>query len=207
MMYLSIMKKIWSEFIGFFIRGLVFIAPIAITILLISFLVNWVKDRFSEYMGPYSGLFIVIGIVLFIAFLGFLGTKFIGKPVESFLDKVLDKIPLVNTIYSSTKDLVNSFFGDNKKFDKPVLVQMDSEGHIEKIGFITQQSLESLGLENKVAVYFPLSYSVAGDLYVISPEKVKPLHVSSSDVMRFLISGGITDPDKHHHVLDSKIKP
>ena len=198
------MKRIWGAFVNYFIRGLVFVAPILITILLISIIFNWVKDKFPDQVGPFFGLIVVASIISTITAIGFIGTRFIGKPVENFMDKVLAKIPIVNTIYSSTKDMVNSFFGDNKKFDKPVLVKMDTDGHIEKIGFITQQSLESLGLENKVAVYFPMSYSVAGDLYIVNPDRIRELDVQGSDVMRFLISGGLTDPDKNHHITDSK---
>lgn len=197
------MKTIWGAFVNYFIRGLIFVAPILITILLISFLLNWVRDRFPDKVGPFFGIMVIICIVVVITSIGFLGSQIIGKPVENFLDKVLGKIPVVNTIYSSTKDMVNSFFGDNKKFDKPVLVKMDTDGHIEKIGFITQQSMESLGIENRVAVYFPMSYSVAGDLYIVNPDRIRVLDVQGSDVMRFLISGGLTDPDKNHNTNQS----
>lgn len=192
------MKKVWSKFVSYFIRGLVFLAPIIITILLISIVLNWVRNSFPDEMGPFSGLIIVSSTILLIAGIGFIGSRFVSKPIEEFMDKVLSKIPFVNTIYSSSKDVINSFFGDNKKFDKPVLVKMDDAGGVQKLGFITQQHLENLGLGDKVAIYFPISYSVAGDLYIVSPERVTVLDISSSDAMRFLISGGITDPDKNH---------
>jgi uncharacterized membrane protein len=193
------MKKLWSGFAGYFMRGLVFITPIAVTIFLISGILSWVRNRFPETLGVLWALAIVAASVFAITFLGYLGTKYFSKPIVGFFEYWLAKIPLVNTIYSSTKDMVNSFFGDNKKFDKPVLVQMSTEPGIEKLGFVTQQSLESLGLTDRVAVYFPISYSVAGDLYVVSPNRIKVLDISSSDMMRFLISGGLTDPDKLHH--------
>jgi uncharacterized membrane protein len=198
------MKKIWSEFMAHFVRGLVFLTPIAVTVLLISFLLNWVRGKFPDALGPMWGAIIIVCIVLSIALIGFIGTRYIGKPISGFLDKTLDKIPVINTIYSSTKDMVNSFFGDNKKFDKPVLVKMSEEEGLEKIGFITQQNLQSLGLQDKVAVYFPISYSMAGDLYIVSTSRIKTIEASSSDVMRFLFSGGLTDPDKHHYADEAK---
>jgi uncharacterized membrane protein len=189
------MKKIWSGFVRNFIRGLVFLAPISVTAYLVNFLLQWVRGKFPDAIGPVWGIGIVLVSILLIAVIGFVGSHFIGKPISDFFEKMLAKIPVVNTVYSSTKDMVNSFFGDNKKFDKPVLVKFDNEG-LEKLGFITQQSLESLGLENRVAVYFPLSYSVAGDLFIVSNDRITVLNISSSDAMRFLISGGLTDLDK-----------
>jgi len=88
--------------------------------------------------------------------------------------------------------LINSFLGDKKKFDKPVLVLIDRSNKIEKLGFITQTSLENFGLEERVVVYCPISYSMAGDVFVVSKENITPLNVKSSEVMRFLISGGLT---------------
>jgi len=187
------MKKIWSSFVANFFRGLVFIAPVAITALLISILLRWVRSNFPDAIGPFWGLGIVLGAFFSIAIIGFVGTRFIGKPIAQFAEKILSKIPVVNTIYSSSKDMVNSFFGDNKKFDKPVLVLFDKEGGLEKLGFITQQSLSGLGLEDRVAVYFPLSYSVAGSVFIVNKDRIKVLNISSSDAMRFLISGGLTD--------------
>lgn len=190
------MRKIWSEFVDNFFRGLVFVAPVMVTVLIISMLLNWVRSKFSDAVGPLWGLLIIVSLVLGIALIGIIGNLYIGKPIAKLIEKGLARIPLVNTIYSSTKDMVNSFFGENKKFDKPVLVVIDKVNNIEKLGFITQQSLENFGLEDRVAVYCPISYSVAGDLFIVRIDQITFLDVSSADIMRFLISGGLTDPEK-----------
>ncbi|RRN76972.1 DUF502 domain-containing protein, partial [Pseudoxanthomonas sp. SGD-10] len=77
-----------------------------------------------------------------------------------------------------------------KKLNEPVLVEM-GEG-VKKIGFLTQKDLKVIGLDDEVAVYFPWSYSFAGELVIVNSSKVKPLNVSSAQAMKFIVSGGVT---------------
>lgn len=102
------------------------------------------------------------------------------------------RIPLVSLIYYSIKDLILAFVGDNKKFNQPVLVTMYKETGIKKVGFITQTDLSHLHLTDHVAVYMPLSYSLSGELFIVPTENVIFLEASSTDVMKMLVSGGIS---------------
>ena len=191
------MKKIWSEFISYFIRGLVFITPMAVTIMMVMYLFNWVKDKLSsDVVSPALTVVMILFVLTLITFIGYIGTSYLWKPISNFFEKWVRKIPLVNTVYSSTKDVMASFFGDKKKFDKPVLVLVDKVNQVERLGFITQQNLEMLGLEDRVAVYCPISYSVAGDLIVVRTNQITPIDQSSSEMMRFLLSGGLAEPNK-----------
>ncbi len=190
------MKSFWSTFVTYFIRGLVFITPMAVTILLISYFFNWVKGILhSDVVSPSLAILLLALIVIGIAFIGYVGTSYLWKPVATFLENWVKKVPIVNTVYTSTKDVVTSFLGDKKKFDKPVLVLVDRANSIERLGFVTQGSLEMLGLEDRVAVYCPISYSMAGDLIVVKPEQITALDKSSSEMMKFLISGGLAEPN------------
>ena len=76
----------------------------------------------------------------------------------------MNKIPLVKLIYSAVKDLLNAFVGEKKKFNKPVLVEINRENKLYQIGFITQADLTELGLNDMVSVYFPHSYAFSGSL-------------------------------------------
>lgn len=186
------LKKIWSEFVAYFIRGVVFLAPVSVTVLLLMYLYNWIAQNVLPEVNNLKIAFVLLALVVVgIPIIGYLGTSYLWKPVSLFLEKWVRRIPLVNTVYSSTKDLVTSFLGDKKKFDKPVLVVVDKANNIEKLGFITNSDLSKFGLEARVAVYCPISYSVAGDLIVVPVEQVTPLDSSSSEVMRFLLSGGL----------------
>jgi len=187
--------KVWKFFVKYFIRGLVFVAPIAVTILLLMYVYNWLYDKLNQQsLGIALLLLLLLVSAIGIAFVGYLGTSFFWKPIAQFFERWIRRIPLVNTVYSSTKDVVTSFLGDKKKFDKPVLVTIDKVNKIERFGFITQQELEFMGIADRVAVYCPISYSVAGDLIVVEKESVRVLEQSSSEMMRFLISAGLTQP-------------
>jgi uncharacterized membrane protein len=101
-------------------------------------------------------------------------------------------VPLFKLIYSSIRDLLEAFVGEDKKFNEPVLVDM-GQGGIRQIGFLTQHDLKAIGLESDVAVYFPLSYSFAGKVMIVPREKIQPLDMKASDAMKFVVSGGVSE--------------
>jgi len=140
---------------------------------------------------PIPGVGFLATIAL-ITFIGFLASNiFIGK-LFHYTEKLFTRLPLVKLLYFSIKDLIGAFVGDQKGFNKPVVVTLSPESHTKAIGFITRESLEFLGLSDHVAVYFPQSYNFAGNLLVFSKDQVRPLEVDSSRVMAFLVSGGVS---------------
>jgi uncharacterized membrane protein len=90
--------------------------------------------------------------------------------------------------------LTEAFVGEEKKFNEPVLVEVNEFG-LKKIGFLVQKDLAKIGLPGEVAVYFPYSYSFAGQVVIIAADKVKPMDKSAADVMKFVISGGVSGLD------------
>jgi uncharacterized membrane protein len=90
------------------------------------------------------------------------------------------------------KDLLAAFVGEKRKFNKPVLVTINKENNLHRVGFITQSDLSELGLPDMVVVYFPQSYAFAGDHFVVPKESIKPLNVSGPVAMKFIVSGGIS---------------
>jgi uncharacterized membrane protein len=145
-------------------------------------------DDYVNVGIPAVGFLIVIASI---TFLGFIGSSLITKPLFSLMDDVLSKIPFVKIIYTSVKDFMEAFVGDKKKFNLPVLVEM-SQG-LYKPGFITQNDLSNLNLPGMCAVYFPHSYAFSGNLYLVDKNKVKPFDGNSTDVMKFIVSGGVTN--------------
>ncbi|MNL62211.1 hypothetical protein D3C87_1862130 [compost metagenome] len=107
-----------------------------------------------------------------------------------WFQRLLDKVPFLKFIYSSIKDLTEAFVGDEKKFNNPVLVEV--EGDLKRIGFLTQNDLASIGLPGESVVYFPFSYSFAGQVYVVKHEKIKPLNMSAAEAMKLVVSGGVS---------------
>jgi uncharacterized membrane protein len=104
----------------------------------------------------------------------------------------MDRLPFVRLLYSSTRDLLNAFVGEKRRFDKPVLVTPYPGGVARALGFVTQESLSTLGLADHVTVYLPQSYNFAGSLLIFPAGAVVPLDADSADVMAFIVSGGVT---------------
>jgi uncharacterized membrane protein len=98
-------------------------------------------------------------------------------------------------IYTSVKDLFSAFVGKEKKFHRPVVVLVDEKNDLWRMGFLTNEKMDEMGLEGKVAVYFPFSYNISGILYVVPAERVKPMNISPSEAMKFIISGGVLEMD------------
>ncbi len=82
--------------------------------------------------------------------------------------------------------------GDKRKFNKPVLVSVNKENNLNQIGFVTQEDLTSLGLNDMVAVYFPHSYAISGNHFLVPKTSIKPLDISGPAAMKFIVSGGVS---------------
>jgi len=72
------------------------------------------------------------------------------------------------------------------------LVMLDQSGVLNRLGFITSTDINDLGIKDKIAVYLPSSYGVLGELYIIPATHIKPIDANSADVMKFIVSGGVT---------------
>jgi len=173
----------------YFLRGLLLVVPLALTIYIIVISIRWL-DGLIELNIPGLGLLIILGSI---TVFGYLGSSFLIQPILNFFEGIVIRVPLVRIIYTSLKDLVSAFVGDQKKFQQPVLVDLILDGSIKRVGFITQQDMTSLGAPGFVAVYFPHSYNFSGNLMLIPVEQVKPLMLSSTEIMKFIISGGVSD--------------
>lgn len=174
--------------LNYFLRGLVLVAPLAITLY-----VCWVVfERIDGWLGlPIPGLGFVVTIVL-ITVVGFLGSSLITRGMVAIVDQTVGRLPFVRLLYTSTKDLLNAFVGEKRRFDKPVLVRVSMQSDARMVGFVTQESLERLGLPGFSSVYFPQSYNFAGNLVVFPSSHLEPLDAASADVMAFIVSGGVT---------------
>lgn len=183
------MKKL----ISFFLQGLLFIGPIAVSVFVIFKIFDLVDGLLRNFL-PWEipGLGLIVILVL-ITGLGWLGSTIIAKPMFSYFDKVVEKAPLIKIIYTAVKDLLSAFVGSKKSFNQPVLVKLEKDSDVQKLGFITQSDLSDLGIgKDKVAVYLPHSYAWSGNQYIVPKANVQALDVSAAIVMKFIVSGGVT---------------
>ena len=149
----------------YFLQGLLVMAPIAITIYAIYWIVSSIDALIpiftttdatgKVYVQNYGLGFIII--IAAICLIGYLSSFFIKLKFFNLFDSWLVKAPGIRFIYTTVKDFFEAFAGVKKKFNKPVLANID-DNDVWRMGFITQTELKDFGFTDYVAVYIPTSY-------------------------------------------------
>lgn len=195
-------------FFNYLIKGTLVVLPLAGALFLIVWIVAsidtalnlsglfWEDDQGQPLYVPGLG---IITVILLLVVVGIIFTNVVTEPIYNWFNNLINRIPLFNTLYSSIKDFTEAFVGDAKKFNEPVVVEVNETG-LKKVGFLTQRDLSKIGLEGEVIVYFPYAYSVAGQIAIVRAERVKRLNMSATDAMKLIVSGGVTG-------LESKVNP
>lgn len=192
------MRKIARALLNYFFKGLIVVVPFGAALFLMFWAVSsldnalnlsdilWTNSKGKPVYIPGLGILNVF-VVIMIA--GILVTNVITDPIKKWFYRWLNRLPLFKFLYSSIKDLTEAFVGEEKKFNEPVLV--DANG-LKRIGFLTQKDLSTIGLPGHVAVYFPWSYSFAGQVVIVTTDKIQTLDMNAADAMKFVISGGVS---------------
>jgi uncharacterized membrane protein len=180
--------NVMSRLLNYFFKGVVLLAPLAFTV----YVCVRVFATIDGWLGiPIPGVGFLATVVLITLF-GFLASSFLTRRMLSIVEGVLERLPFVRLLYSSTKDLLNAFVGEKRRFDKPVLVAPFASGEARALGFVTQDTLATMGMREHVAVYLPQSYNFAGNLVVVPAAQVERIRAGGADVMAFIVSGGVT---------------
>ena len=178
-----------KKFLKFFLQGLLIMAPIAITIYITLKVIIWIDSMFP---GLPFGVGILITLVA-ITFVGFLSNLILFQPIFMVIENLIERIPFVKIIYTSLKDLFAAFVTNQKKFKHPVLVKINHDGTLQKLGFISQEDLSNWNIHDKMAVYLPHSFNFSGNLFFVSKENITRLEgISGTEAMKFIVSGGMT---------------
>jgi len=209
--FMSAIRKVPGKLLRLFLQGVIILAPISLTIWTVVAVFNWIDDILPNTLHnlfpglvhidrfglpqriPGIGFVVFIGIALFV---GYISSSFLVGRLVEIADNMLERIPGIKLIYSTVKDFVEAFAGNKRKFNKAVLVSVMADD-VWQVGFITQEELHEFHLQEYVAVYVPQSYAFAGHLYFVKRDRVKVLtDISSTDAMKFAISGGVTEIDE-----------
>lgn len=189
------------KLLQYFLQGVLIMAPVAITLYSIFFVIStidswlpifsYVDEAGLSHVRNYGlGFIIIIGAIVLI---GYFSSFFITNRIIGYLDRLMQKTPGIKHIYGTTRDFFEAFAGDKKKFTQNVLANVD-DNDVWRMGFITRDDMSDFGLQDFVAVYIPMSYSVAGNVYVIPRSRIKIItHITSAQTMKFAVSGGVTD--------------
>ena len=200
----------WKKIIQYLLQGLLILAPIAITIYSIYWVVSTVDDWLPIFREPVKdfqghvighkvknyglGFVIVLATIIII---GYLSSFFIQSRLFNLFDSWLEKTPGIKYIYSSVRDFFGAFAGEKKKFNIPILANAFGDD-VWIMGFITDEELAKLDMgADMVSIYVPQAYHWAGQLYVLPRYKVRKLEkFTSGEAMKYAVTGGVVDLDE-----------
>ncbi|ACI55014.1 putative membrane protein [Rhizobium leguminosarum] len=195
-----------------FLAGLIICAPIAITIWLtwtfIHWSDSWVRPYIPARWNPESYLnfaipgFGLLTAVVLITVVGFLGKNLIGQSIVRFGESIVQRMPLVRTVYRSVKQIFETVLKEQaNSFKKVGLIEYPSPG-LWALVFIATDAKGEIATkfndmgQDMVAVFLPPTpVPTAGFLVFVPREKIVLLDMSPEDAAKFLISGGLVAPE------------
>jgi len=175
-----------KRIVAYFLRGCLVTAPLGLTIYIVWLVLSAI-DQILPFQIPGIGLLVTLALITLI---GVLTSNVVGRSLLDVAESILRKLPLVKLVYTSIKDLVSAFVGDKRRFDIPAAVTL--AGGVRLLGFVTRDGLANIGMPDHVAVYIPQSYNFAGYLLLAPRSQVEALDLSASEVMTFVVSGGVS---------------
>jgi uncharacterized membrane protein len=195
-----------------FIAGVVVILPLGVTIIVINFLLDRLGTPASNFLFWYLDrdwrslpaveftleIISVVGVFLLITLLGYTSRFFVGRFVFSSLEKLFDRVPFINTVYRTVKQIVDTF-GQQKKavFQEVVLIEYPRP-HCYALGFLTSTArgeTQAVTGEHIVNIFVPTTPNPTSGFLLMLPEQdIKRLTMSVTDGMKLIISGGAVVP-------------
>lgn len=175
-----------SRLIGYFARGCLALIPVAATLYILWAVVT-ATDALIGVSIPGLGIVVAIGLITLV---GFLISNVIGSKIYSLFDQLMARVPLVKLLYTSIRDLIQTFVGGKKTIGQPVSVRLSPGSNHRVLGLLTRDDLSALGLPSHVAVYLPQAYNIGGQVVAIHKDDIQPVDVASSEMLAFMMSGG-----------------
>lgn len=172
----------------YFIRGLVVITPVFLTIYICWWIVSRI-DGILDVGVPGAGIVVMLAGITVV---GFLAGNLVTRGILGEVERLLEGLPFVRLLYTSTKDLLNAFVGEQRRFNRPVRARLDTAGDMWTLGFVTAEGADRLGMPGFVAVYLPQAYNFAGNLLIVPNGHVEAVDADATEIMAFIVSGGVS---------------
>jgi len=183
------------------VSGLVVVMPIGLTLWLLWWFGSSTESILRrvitlvipvEYYRP--GMGIVAAVLLLLA-AGFLLNVLLVRRMLSAWEALLDRIPVVKTIYGAIRDFTKLLPTDGKRRDLKRVV-LARFGDARLVGFVTRDDASELGIvapeDGLVAVYFPMSYQIGGYTLLLPPSAIERLDMPVEAAMRLVLTGGLS---------------
>lgn len=208
-----------------FITGLLILLPLGVTAFTVGFVLDRIGNPASELFFrfidenirdlPTIGISLQIVslliVVSIITILGYFSRIFIGQLLFNFFERILGKVPLINLIYNTVKQIVDTFTQQQKAvFQEVVLIEYPRKG-VYAIGFLTNRAkgeIQALTGEELVNVFVPTTPNpTSGFLLMLPRESVISMQMSISDGMKLIISGGAVVPPYESNATETASVP
>jgi uncharacterized membrane protein len=198
-------KSFLKKYIG---AGLLIVIPVGLTAFILAFVIN----KLDQAMAPLISRIIVrwdlplpedfylpglgfILVCLFIFIIGLVATNFFGKKLVELGDRILHQTPVVRSVYSTIKKVVDTISEtDTGSFDQVVVVKYPHDG-MRMFGLVTGRArgeVKEKSYEDPVNVFIPLIPNVTLGYYLLLPRKdVEPMDISVEEGMKYLMSFGL----------------
>jgi uncharacterized membrane protein len=184
-----------------FLSGLAVVLPIVITIAVIV----WVVTTAERLLGGVAAALLPgdsyprglgIGVAIALIFgVGVLMEAVYFRRLMGWVEDLLNRIPLVKTVYGAVRDLMSLFSkAGTRKFSKVVMVKFPGIG-ARLVGFVTIEDFTGLAVAagpDEVAVYLPMSYTIGGYTVLLPRSCLTPIDMSLEDAMRFVVTAGMS---------------
>ena len=196
-------KSILSSLRNNFIAGVVVLIPIGITLYLTVFIINVSsklipKEINPNHYLPYNipGLEILIA-VLIITIIGWISLSFIGKRLFNLFETILNKIPIIRTIYSAVEQLIETFTSSKSDKKTVVLVEYPRKG-VYAVGFATKENtgeIRKKAGKELLNVFVPTTPNpTSGFLLMFPKDEVIFLDLTFEEASKFIVSAGSFNP-------------
>ncbi|WP_408958322.1 DUF502 domain-containing protein [Natrinema sp. 74] len=191
-----------------FVAGLILVAPLAVTLYILRFLVNWSLQfvtpvvravglaQYTRNVEVVAQLLAVVLIVAAVVVLGFLAQQSAGRHLFGNIGRLINVVPLVSTIYGSVRQVADSLVERKTGYESVVLVEYPREG-VYMIGLVTGESprpVEDVAGQDVYNVFLPNSPNpTAGRLVLLPEEQVHEIDMSVRRGMRLVVTTGMGD--------------
>lgn len=194
-----------NSLVKYLLQGTLIVAPLAVTayILYETFIV---LDGLIPFEIPGLGLVVIVGGITLI---GFVASHFISERFRTWFQKLIRRAPVISLIYTAVTDVLNALVGEKRSFKYPVLVQTEADSSVKRIGFVTHRGFgkQAQLKEEYLTVYCPHSYAISGIVFLVEKDRVEPLDLPAADVMKYVISGGVTRMEESPNLENDKTNP
>jgi uncharacterized membrane protein len=204
-----------------FVAGLILVAPLAVTLYILRFLVNWSLQfvtpvvraaglaQYTRNVEVVAQLLAVVLIVAAIVLLGFLTQQSVGRHLFGNIGRLVNVVPLVSTIYGSVRQVADSLVERKTGYESVVLVEYPREG-VYMIGLVTGESprtVEDVAGQDAYNVFLPNSPNpTAGRLVLLPEDQVHEIDMSVRRGMRLIVTTGMGDEREEATVTPTAIE-